>query len=962
MTIRYVQTNVNKYIQARCMAQNFTTDVTQWQSVDDEPTAGSDNLIKSSGVAASLIDLNQLRGIISGQPVLFTNNNVPSGMQIYYHFVTNNGQSGVIDFYDDEDTLLLRIGKASTAGTTNEYQGKLNVPSDFSYCKAITSGTFQILYLYTQDSFLAHKQELQLLNDGYSKYVSNQNGHFYVEDNKVGYSDDNSNVCMSIDMQALKVGDIVYYYGRHSSAIITTDANGLVKRTIGHSTVGLYTLTLEADEAFVYFTAVKATEPYILIPNAACVIYNHIHYIQGKCNEYAIEQDEKMADKIYCLFKEKTFNNKDNLFYKTPYTNIGDKIYYDVESVSGGVGYIELLDENDTQLAYYGIPSSSSSVQHASGDFIIPSGFYRARIIAGTNKTATIHNLSSEKNIQEIFEKLNKVSANDKALSEFIGFDKQLFNSPSYSGGFRYLPVYVFVDDEIDYTLEIQFIGGTKEEGFKISGTKIQSSTDPDAFDIGRYTTDDIENQTIRKYTFRKLKGVPMNFIRFGNIGNNDSIILQYTINSGVKAKLDTLSIREKNIDWDNTCILDNRLSNPLFTSLAKYNQEHQSSPIVEETIFEKTTGITQIRIPISMITNAGTHLVAGTLSTSGPVEYGETSVWVARKDINSNVWTKTKVFDYEQYGQFWDNSFVIDRIGVNGTANRIYLFSGCGVGDGGALVTWDEVSYANADLLFVYSDDDGITWSQPTSLKSLWTADEYSVVLPAPNNGMQMTDGTLVVPMLMTDSVTHYSAIMYKKPNEDWVLTKHVPIIYQQGNECIAVEINTNVPTLYIRNELRNHYTIDDENYIKGINDQIYSYSITDDEWTKIDSTFNPVAPCQFSVIKVVWDNKTLFLRSALDTNSAARINITIWASLDGFRWLRIYRVYKPDAVGYSSVAEYNGDLIIAYETLGNAIKYQDITAIKNIIVNSLDKFFYQSISIQDRMQMLFNTLTGID
>jgi hypothetical protein len=32
------------------MAQNFTTDVTQWQGVDDEPTAGSDNLVKSGGV------------------------------------------------------------------------------------------------------------------------------------------------------------------------------------------------------------------------------------------------------------------------------------------------------------------------------------------------------------------------------------------------------------------------------------------------------------------------------------------------------------------------------------------------------------------------------------------------------------------------------------------------------------------------------------------------------------------------------------------------------------------------------------------------------------------------------------------------------------------------------------------------------------------------------------------------
>ena len=43
MSVKFIQgtaqSSDNKYIQARCMAQNFTTDVTQWQSVDDVPTA-----------------------------------------------------------------------------------------------------------------------------------------------------------------------------------------------------------------------------------------------------------------------------------------------------------------------------------------------------------------------------------------------------------------------------------------------------------------------------------------------------------------------------------------------------------------------------------------------------------------------------------------------------------------------------------------------------------------------------------------------------------------------------------------------------------------------------------------------------------------------------------------------------------------------------------------------------------
>ena len=47
MSVKFVQSSDNKYVQFRCMAQNFTTDVTQWQGVDGEPIDGSHNLIES---------------------------------------------------------------------------------------------------------------------------------------------------------------------------------------------------------------------------------------------------------------------------------------------------------------------------------------------------------------------------------------------------------------------------------------------------------------------------------------------------------------------------------------------------------------------------------------------------------------------------------------------------------------------------------------------------------------------------------------------------------------------------------------------------------------------------------------------------------------------------------------------------------------------------------------------------
>jgi acyl-coenzyme A thioesterase PaaI-like protein len=50
MSFKFVQSSDNKYVQARCMAQNFTTDVTQWQGVNEEPIPDSKSLVESGGV------------------------------------------------------------------------------------------------------------------------------------------------------------------------------------------------------------------------------------------------------------------------------------------------------------------------------------------------------------------------------------------------------------------------------------------------------------------------------------------------------------------------------------------------------------------------------------------------------------------------------------------------------------------------------------------------------------------------------------------------------------------------------------------------------------------------------------------------------------------------------------------------------------------------------------------------
>jgi hypothetical protein len=56
MVIRYVDSSDNKYVQWRLMSDSFSTAVSDWQGIDGEPTANSENLVKSGGVAEFIID------------------------------------------------------------------------------------------------------------------------------------------------------------------------------------------------------------------------------------------------------------------------------------------------------------------------------------------------------------------------------------------------------------------------------------------------------------------------------------------------------------------------------------------------------------------------------------------------------------------------------------------------------------------------------------------------------------------------------------------------------------------------------------------------------------------------------------------------------------------------------------------------------------------------------------------
>lgn len=64
MSIKFVQSSNNKYVQYRCMADTWSITTSDWQGVDDEPTADSNNLVKSGGVKNSIDNLRDEIGLL----------------------------------------------------------------------------------------------------------------------------------------------------------------------------------------------------------------------------------------------------------------------------------------------------------------------------------------------------------------------------------------------------------------------------------------------------------------------------------------------------------------------------------------------------------------------------------------------------------------------------------------------------------------------------------------------------------------------------------------------------------------------------------------------------------------------------------------------------------------------------------------------------------------------------------
>lgn len=183
MSIRFIQgseqSSDNKYVQYRLMTQTFSTDSTQWQGVDDEPTSGSKNLVESGGIFNEIAD-----GLIS----LAVNDAVVIKRTIdISNGVSNDKIFSVIIPHGTYFNISVKSNGGVYSNAYLYFNGDVSSTSDRVYIGLPYSNKFVKNYDVTEIGFLSNESyittpgniEIEIKIDCYSRPLNNINSFSY---------------------------------------------------------------------------------------------------------------------------------------------------------------------------------------------------------------------------------------------------------------------------------------------------------------------------------------------------------------------------------------------------------------------------------------------------------------------------------------------------------------------------------------------------------------------------------------------------------------------------------------------------------------------------------------------------------------------------------------------------------------------------------------------------------------
>ena len=153
MSIKFIQSSDNKYVQYRLMSDTFNTTPANWQGLDDEPTAGSDNLVTSGGIAS----VTQI-GEFENQANAYPKNVIKVSSSKRYKYALVDSNDRVISYLNDDDELhhclkqIFEKGVDINGWDTNILTSFKEIEND-KYVVAILDSKQKVLFAITKNGY-----------------------------------------------------------------------------------------------------------------------------------------------------------------------------------------------------------------------------------------------------------------------------------------------------------------------------------------------------------------------------------------------------------------------------------------------------------------------------------------------------------------------------------------------------------------------------------------------------------------------------------------------------------------------------------------------------------------------------------------------------------------------------------------------------------------------------------------
>ncbi|GGK33989.1 hypothetical protein GCM10007962_30550 [Yeosuana aromativorans] len=347
------------------------------------------------------------------------------------------------------------------------------------------------------------------------------------------------------------------------------------------------------------------------------------------------------------------------------------------------------------------------------------------------------------------------------------------------------------------------------------------------------------------------------------------------------------------------------------------FRQSSSLSSGIDQVLFQPgDDGVREFRIPSLITTNKGTLLgVCDARVNRGGDLPNHINMAIRRSTDNGKTWS---TIDYVMKSKpnegVCDPTLVVDK--ETGTIWAFGLHGDKGVGLFNSRAGIDNPE--TAQIYAFKSDDDGLTWSEPKNMNFQIKNPKWLCALGAPGRGIQMTNGTIVVPAYYRsygDEKLLNSYLFYSKDHGKTWEYSNTPA--ENTTECTIVETADGRLML----NMRNHYN-------KGCRATSYT-SDMGKTWTPLkfdQALIDPV--CQASLLEYqIGDKRLLLFSNPASTNY--RKNQSIKISYDEGKTWPVSKVIFKGKSGYSCLTQLqNGRIGLLYEKENRgAIYYRNMS-----------------------------------